>query len=162
MQQLPGLLDQGRLDVVFLRPPMLYPEGIDNVVLLHDRFVLAVHQDSTLNDAGGAIDPASLAGASFIVPEQEFGTAQVGQRGGFTPCIAARPGSLVAVLAEVSLGAGCAVLPQSVVGHISLPGVCYRDIGGAPIESQIAAAFRRHEKSPAALALIAQIKKAAL
>ena len=42
MELLPGMLEQGELDFVFVRPPLRYPVGIDGVVLLRDRFVLAV------------------------------------------------------------------------------------------------------------------------
>lgn len=48
MDTLPELLDQGRLDLAFVRPPLHYPEGIASVVLLRDRFVLAVQADSPL------------------------------------------------------------------------------------------------------------------
>ncbi|CDG83230.1 LysR family transcriptional regulator [Janthinobacterium agaricidamnosum] len=158
MELLPELLDQHRLDLAFVRPPMAYPEGIDSVVLLRDRFVVALRDDSPLALLGD-IAPARLSQEAFIVPEQELGTAQVSQRGGFTARISDRPGSLLAVLTEVSLGAGCAVVPFSVVDHVRLPGVCYREIAGPPIASEIAAAFRRHEKAPAALAFINQIKR---
>ena len=48
MEALPALLDQGRVDLAFVRPPLHYPDGIDSVVLLRDRFVLAVQADSPL------------------------------------------------------------------------------------------------------------------
>lgn len=162
MEQLPGLLDQGRLDFAFLRPPMPYPDGLDRVVLLRERFVLALRQDHALARETGAIGPQALARQQLIVPEQEDGTLEVARRGGFAPQIASRPGSLLAVLAQVSLGAGCAIVPQAVMASVRLPGVCYRELAGPSIASEIAVAFRRHEQNSAARAWILQLRAAAI
>ena len=166
MEALPALLDQGRVDLAFVRPPLHYPDGIDSVVLLRDRFVLAVQADSPLAqpDAArpGAAQPAALAQQAFIVPEQEWGTLEVSRRGGFAAQVASRPGSLVAVLTEVSLGVGCAIVPHSVMASVQLPGVVFRELAGPQISSEIAAAFRRHEQAPAARAFIGQLRAAAL
>ena len=66
------------------------------------------------------------------------------------------------MLAQVSLGAGCAIVPQAVLTGITLPGVRYRELAGAPIASEIAVAFRRHEQNSAARAWIAQLRAAAV
>lgn len=166
MDALPALLDQGRVDLAFVRPPLHYPDGIDSVVLLRDRFVLAVQADSPLAQLDvarpGAAQPAALAQQAFIVPEQEWGTLEVSRRGGFAAQVASRPGSLVAVLTEVSLGVGCAIVPHSVMASVQLPGVVFRELAGPQISSEIAAAFRRHEQAPAARAFIGQLRAAAL
>ena len=178
METLPALLDQGRVDLAFVRPPLHCPEGIAMVVLLRDRFVLAVQADSPLARlpagqtveavkaveplAAAAVQAAALAQQAFIVPEQEWGTVEVSRRGGFAAQVVSRPGSLVAVLTEVSLGVGCAIVPHSVMASVRLPGVLFRELAGPPIRSEIAAAFRRHEQAPAARAFIAQLRAAAL
>ena len=190
MDTLPALLDQGRVDLAFVRPPLHCPEGIAMVVLLRDRFVLAVQADSPLARlpagqtveavkevkaveaveavnavetlAAAAVQAAALAQQAFIVPEQEWGTVEVSRRGGFAAQVVSRPGSLVAVLTEVSLGVGCAIVPHSVMASVQLPGVLFRELAGPPIRSEIAAAFRRHEQAPAARAFIAQLRAAAL
>lgn len=161
MDALPGLLDQGRLDLAFVRPPLHLPDGLDSVVLLRDRFVLAVQADSPLarQEIAG---PAALAQQAFIVPEQELGTLEASRRGGFAAQVVSRPGSLVAVLTEVSLGVGCAIVPHSVMASVQLPGVVFRELEGPQISSEIAVAFRRHEQAPAARAFIAQLRAAAL
>ena len=161
MDTLPGLLDQGRVDLAFVRPPLHLPDGLDSVVLLRDRFVLAVQADSPLALADVAA-PAALAQQSFIVPEQELGTLEVSRRGGFAAQVVSRPGSLVAVLTEVSLGVGCAIVPHSVMASVQLPGVVFRELAGPQISSEIAVAFRRHEQAPAARAFIAQLRAVAL
>ena len=161
MDALPGLLDQGRVDLAFVRPPLHLPDGLDSVVLLRDRFVLAVQADSPLARLDMA-EPAALAQQAFIVPEQELGTLEVSRRGGFAAQVVSRPGSLVAVLTEVSLGVGCAIVPHSVMASVQLPGVVFRELEGPQISSEIAVAFRRHEQAPAARAFIAQLRAAAL
>ena len=161
MDALPGLLDQGRVDLAFVRPPLHLPDGIDMVVLLRDRFVLAVQADSPLARLDVA-EPAALAQQAFIVPEQELGTLEVSRRGGFAAQVVSRPGSLVAVLTEVSLGVGCAIVPHSVMASVQLPGVVFRELATPQISSEIAVAFRRHEQAPAARAFIAQLRAAAL
>ena len=161
MDALPGLLDQGRVDLAFVRPPLHLPDGIDMVVLLRDRFVLAVQADSPLARLG-VIGPAALAQQAFIVPEQELGTLEVSRRGGFAAQVVSRPGSLVAVLTEVSLGVGCAIVPHSVMASVQLPGVVFRELATPQISSEIAVAFRRHEQAPAARAFIAQLRNVAL
>ena len=161
MDALPGLLDQGRVDLAFVRPPLHLPDGLDSVVLLRDRFVLAVQADSPLARLDMA-EPAALAQQAFIVPEQELGTLEVSRRGGFAAQVVSRPGSLVAVLTEVSLGVGCAIVPHSVMASVQLPGVVFRELAAPQISSEIAVAFRRHEQAPAARAFIAQLRAAAL
>ncbi|MGX9713307.1 LysR family transcriptional regulator [Janthinobacterium lividum] len=161
MDTLPVLLDQGRVDLAFVRPPLRLPDGLDSVVLLRDRFVLAVQADSPLALFDVAV-PAALAQQAFIVPEQELGTLEASRRGGFAAQVVSRPGSLVAVLTEVSLGVGCAIVPHSVMASVQLPGVVFRELAGPQISSEIAVAFRRHEQAPAARAFIAQLRAAAL
>lgn len=161
MDALPGLLDQGRVDLAFVRPPLHLPDGLDSVVLLRDRFVLAVQADSPLARLDMA-EPAALAQQAFIVPEQELGTLEVSRRGGFAAQVVSRPGSLVAVLTEVSLGVGCAIVPHSVMASVQLPGVVFRELATPQISSKIAVGFRRHEQAPAARAFIAQLRAVAL
>ncbi|WP_219118217.1 LysR family transcriptional regulator [Janthinobacterium sp. UMAB-56] len=161
MDALPGLLDQGRVDLAFVRPPLHLPDGIDMVVLLRDRFVLAVQADSPLAGSGVA-GPTALAQQAFIVPEQELGTLEVSRRGGFAAQVVSRPGSLLAVLTEVSLGVGCAIVPHSVMASVQLRGVCFRELEAPQISSEIAVAFRRHEQAPAARAFITQLRAAAI
>ena len=161
MDALPGLLYQGRVDLAFVRPPLHLPDGIDMVVLLRDRFVLAVPADSPLARLDVA-ELAALAQQAFIVPEQELGTLEVSRRGGFAAQVVSRPGSLVAVLTEVSLGVGCAIVPHSVMASVQLPGVVFCELATPQISSEIAVAFRRHEQAPAARAFISQLRAAAL
>lgn len=142
------LLNDGSIDVAYARPPMHFPEGIDTLTVYRDVFVLALPSDSPL--AGQAsVEPAHLGDQRFVLPEQEYGTLEVARRGGFTPNLGPRPGPLAAVLARVSLGGDVAVVPNTLAQCVALPGVVYRPILGEPIPSEVAIAYRCHEKAPA-------------
>ncbi|WP_410451434.1 LysR family substrate-binding domain-containing protein [Paraburkholderia sp. 31.1] len=118
-----------------------------------DRFVLALPADSPLADSA-CVRPSQLRDQCFVLPEQESGTFEVARRGRFSPRLGPRPGTLAAVLACVSLGGYVSAVPHTLADCIALPGVVYRDIAGQPIASEIALAFRRHERAPAVKAFL--------
>ena len=62
------------------------------------------------------------------------------------------------MLAQVSIGAGIAVIPSAVRNVVHLPGVSFQAIGGEPIHSEVAAVFRSSETSPAVMNMIRQIQ----
>ncbi|AIP55018.1 LysR family transcriptional regulator [Burkholderia pseudomallei] len=155
MSEVAARLDAGTLDAAYVRPPLPLPDGVSTHTVHRDVFVVAVHAQSPLA-ARASIRPAALAGERFVVPEQALGTLEVARRGRFEPIVDARPGALVAVLAHVSVSGGVAIVPQALVGCVSLPGVAYRPIEGKPIASEVAVAYRRHEKAPAVRAFVRQ------
>ncbi|MFG1332478.1 LysR substrate-binding domain-containing protein [Xanthobacter autotrophicus] len=159
MDLLPEMLDDGRIDIAFLRPPMAYPPGIVAVPLLRDPFVVALPERHPLGTRA-VIEPRDLAGEIFVLPEQDAGTWEVARRGAFDPKLGPRPGSLAAVVILVSLGAGIAIVPGSLSRAVSVEHVVYRQLSTSPILSEIAAAFRRTEWAPATKAFIAQIRAA--
>jgi DNA-binding transcriptional LysR family regulator len=158
MDQLPAMLADGQLDVAYVRPPLSFPEGIQALTVHRDEFVLALPVDSPLADASRIL-PAQLRDCVFALPEQDSGTHEVGRRGRFQPRLGPRPGPLVAVLARVSLGGCVAMVPKTVSDCVALPGVVYRTIVGKPILSEIALAFRRHERAPAVRAFLNYAKR---
>ena len=153
MDALPQNVAEGSVDIGFVRLPLTIPSELRIHVLLRDVFCLAV--PSNIQSPVTGID---LAQASFIAPEQEAGTFELARRGSFTPNIVSTPGSLLAVLAQVSIGAGIAVVPSAVRNVVHLPGVSFQAIGGEPIVSEVAAVFRSNETSPAVLNMIRQIQ----
>ncbi|MCA1325071.1 LysR substrate-binding domain-containing protein [Herbaspirillum sp. alder98] len=159
MSSLSSALEEGQVDIAFVRMPLALAPSLQSHVLLRDRFVLALPADHRLADTGVPIRARALAGEAFVVPEQELGSREIYRRGGFVPRVERRPGSLLAVLAEVSLGAGVAVVPGVVTGVIDLPNVIYRPMAGAAIGSEVAAVFRRYERSPVVKNMIAAIRK---
>lgn len=99
-----------------------------------------------------------LQNENFILPEQVGGTLQVASQGGYVPKLGGQPGGLVAVLALVSLGQSVAVVPESIVGSVSLPNVVYRRLKDCDASSWLALIHRRFEKSPAVVRYIEHLK----
>lgn len=158
MAALPGLVADGRFDIGYIRSPMTLPEGLEAIALDAEGFVLALPAQSWLSRLGD-ISPEHLRGETFILPEQISGTLQVAAQGGYAPTLGPQPGGLVAVLALVSLGQGVAVVPESVIGHISLPNVLYRPIKGGDASSRLSLIHRRFEQAPAVVRYLEQIKR---
>ncbi|WP_153774371.1 LysR family transcriptional regulator [Pseudomonas sp. MNR3A] len=148
MMASPELVRDGLLDLAYVRMPMELPEELNAITLLEEGFVLALPSSSRLNELP-QINAARLAGETFILPEQISGTLAVAAQGGFTPHLGPQPGSLVAVVALVSLGQGIAVVPESMVRRVSLPQVNYRPIEDCQPRSCLALLHRRFEKAPA-------------
>lgn len=159
MAALPGAVADGRYDIGYVRSPMTLPEGIEAVRLDSEGFVLALAQGSWLLGLK-AIGCEHLQNETFILPEQISGTLHVAAQGGYAPRLGPQPGGLVAVLALVSLGQGVAVVPASVVGHVTLPNVVYRPIQGNDASSWLSLIHRRFEKAPAVARFIQQVKAA--
>ena len=158
MANLPMMVAEGRFDLGYVRSPMTLPEGLDAVRLNSEGFVLALADDAWLARLKH-ITAEHLQNETFILPEQISGTLQVAAQGGYAPKLGAQPGGLVAVIALVSLRQGVAVVPASVVGHISLPNVIYRPIEGCESLSWLSLIHRRFEKSPAVARYIEQAKR---
>lgn len=156
MDALPGLVAEGQVDVGFVRLPMALPASLRTHVLLRDYFCLALPAGHPALGEG-AVAPGALAGDAFVVPEQGAGTYEVARRGGFTPRIVSAPGSLLAVLTQVSLGMGVAVVPSVVRAVVALPNVAFARLAGATIASEVAALFRASESGPMARNFIRQV-----
>ncbi len=157
MDGLLQLLEEGRVDVAFVRTPVELPPGIASRVMARDRFCLALPADHALAAGAEDIRARLLAREAFVVPEQALGLREVAARGRFTPRIASVPGPLVAVLAQVALGVGVAVVPSVLMDVVRMPNVVFRQIAGAKIPSEIAVLFRRHERLPVVRNLIEQL-----
>ena len=157
MASLPGMIVDGRLDIGYIRVPMVLPDGVASLRLDAEGFVLALATDSWLCGLP-EIRAEHLQQEIFILPEQISGTLQVAADAGFSPTLGPQPGGLLEVIALVSLAQGVAVVPESVVGHLNLPNVIYRTIKGNAGSSWLAMIYRRFEKAPAVIRYIDQVK----
>jgi len=161
MDQLPTLLDDGRVDIAFVRMPVELPSSVRTHVLLYDRYCAALPAEHKLAQHDGPLRSRAFAGERFVVPEERLGTLEVARRGRFSADIVSAPGGLLAVLTEVSLGIGVAIVPNLLSEVTRLPNVVFREIAGEPITSEVAAAFRKFERAPAVRSLIEQITRTA-
>jgi DNA-binding transcriptional LysR family regulator len=157
MVDVPNLLAEGQADVGFVRMPMALPAGLSRHIAARDEFCVAFPADHPEAGVSGPIRPAQLAKEAFILPEQSAGTLEVARRGRFSPQIIDSPGSLIAVLAQVSLGSGISVMPSVAAATIRIPNIAFRALAGDPIRSEVAAIFRTRESSPAVKNFIQQI-----
>jgi len=157
MPALPRMIEEGRLDVGFIRSPMNLPESVSAVKLLTEGFALALPDSSWLCKLA-SINALHLQNETFILPEQISGTLEVAAQGGFAPTLGPQPGGLVSVVALVSLGQGVAVVPESVVDHVRLPNVLYRRIDDCQPTSSLSLIHRRYEKAPAVTRFIEHVK----
>lgn len=156
-ERLITLIEEGKVDVGFLRTPVILPNSISSHILARDRFCLALPANHRLADETQEIPVSALAKESFVVPEQEQGLREVARRGRFKPNVVSIPGPLVAVLTHVALGVGIAIVPSVVVNVVHIPNVVYREIAGSQITSAVEAVFRRHEQLPTIRNLITQV-----
>ncbi|CAD6553336.1 LysR substrate-binding domain-containing protein [Paraburkholderia sabiae] len=157
MGELPALLEEGRVDVAFVRLPVDLPSSLRAHVLVRDAFCVALPAEHPLAAVSGSVKARSLAGENFVVPEQDLGTREVARRGRFSPRIVSAPGTLLAVLTQVSVGVGVAIVPNLLTRVVNLPNVVFKTLAGEPIVSEVAAVYRKFEHSPATKKLIAQI-----
>ncbi|WP_272877175.1 LysR family substrate-binding domain-containing protein [Roseomonas marmotae] len=168
LESIPQLeaLGEGRLDIGFIRPPPVLPDGVATLVLLREPLWLALPQQHPLS-AQTAIRVEELADEPFVTPDAEMSTGfyhhtlSLGRRAGFTPRLVHHGRDLVAVAALVALGIGVALVPDSLRESLRLPGLTYRPLAGEPLHAELAAAFRRNEAAPATRAFIRQLRRQA-
>lgn len=158
MDDMPALLETGKVDVAFVRLPVALPTSLSSHIVSSDNFCVALPTEHPLAHSQEPLPPKRLAAETFIVPEQDLGLREVAHRGKFTPIIGAVPGSLLSVLTHVSLGSGIAIVPNLLERVIALPNVVYRDLSGPPIASEVAAVFRKYERAPAVVQMIKQMR----
>jgi DNA-binding transcriptional LysR family regulator len=157
MEDLPRLVDEGQVDIGFVRLPMTFPRALRMHILVRDHFCVAFPADHPQAAATGPVSPRNLAASPFITPEQQAGTREVARRGKFAPNIISAPGSLLAVLTQVSLGGGISIVPSVLTSVVHMPNVIFRPLTGDAIPSDVAAIFRANETSPTVKKLIHQI-----
>jgi len=146
MVELPRLVAEGRIDLAYVRAPMVLPAELKVGHLDEEGYVLALPCSHPLTSRH-CIDPGDLGDELFILPEQVSGTITAGSLGAFVPKLGPQPGSLVAVLALVALGQGVSIVPKSAAVAVSLPGVTFRPVNGLEEVSWLGLVSRRHEQA---------------
>jgi DNA-binding transcriptional LysR family regulator len=156
-------LAEGRLDVGFIRPPVpQYPLGVVAVTILNEPIIVVLRKDHPLATQT-AISVATLANEPFITTHLKEGIGfyehmmSVCRQGGFTPRIAQRARQFATIVSLVGAGLGVALVPGS-MRSVQPPDVTYRPLADAREHSELAVAFRRVERAPAAKAFIEQMR----
>lgn len=148
MPGLPAQVEQGKLDLAYIRAPMALPPSVAAIDFAHEPFTVAIPGASWLCDLE-TLQAHHLQQETFILPEQVSGTLEMAQAGKFTPILGRRPGGLVAVIAAVSMEEGISVVPASVVDRVVLQNVVFRNVSDCQPVSRLSLLYRRFEKAPA-------------
>lgn len=141
-------LEEGGIDIGFLRPRPDYPPGLAVLPQLREPILLALRADHPLAVSTGAIPAARLAGEDFAVPQADdrlgFGghTMAIGRAGGFSPRIVHHVRDFISVLNLVGVGLAVAAVPSS-LQRVRLPDVVYRPLADCEVFAELVAAFRR-------------------
>ncbi|MDF1794879.1 MAG: LysR substrate-binding domain-containing protein [Thalassobaculaceae bacterium] len=125
-------LDSGRLDIGFLRPPLLGPHRLRLTVIDRDHSVIALPAD---HPAAGeeAVDLAALRDDGFICPPAERGPGyfgnlqQVFEAAGIQPRIVLTVTQPTTMILAVASGLGVALL-STPMAAVQVPGVVFRPL----------------------------------
>jgi DNA-binding transcriptional LysR family regulator len=164
MQQL-DQLDQGKLDIGFIRPPVPLPLGIVATPILFEEIMLALPESHALAQHE-SVPLSALNGDIFITPRHPAGvsfhehTTSACRAAGFFPRLGPQGRDFVTIASMVAVGLGVALVPQS-LKSIQVPGLRYRPVAGEPVLAELAVAYRRNEPSPAARAFAAHARRGA-
>ncbi|WP_369045696.1 LysR substrate-binding domain-containing protein [Sinomonas sp. P10A9] len=141
-------LEEGRLDVAVLRPPVDSPD-VELDYLEQDRLVAALPADSPWGEQA-ELDLAELAGESFVgYPTQSVVTRifrDACRREGFIPRVVQEAAETSTLLALVAAGMGIALVPMSTRGF-AFQGIEFRPVRNAP-SVDLAVAWRRGARTP--------------
>ncbi|NLR98154.1 LysR family transcriptional regulator [Rhizobium sp. P38BS-XIX] len=158
-QQLQRIAD-GLLDFGYIRSPAPIPGGVAVQVILREPLMAILPCEHPL--AGRPVaDLAHLSAEIFITPRQppEIGfhrnTLHACREAGFEPAIKAVAHDFTEIASLVGIGAGIALVPQS-MRCAELPNISYQSIEGVETTSDVAIAYRKGEGAPAIKAFIAK------
>lgn len=146
--QMAADLEEGRLDVAVLRPPIASPE-ISLAFLEQDTLVAALPAASAWAERAD-LDLAELAGEAFVgypvdsVVTRIFREACRGR--GFAPNVVQEAGETSTLLSLVAAGMGIALVPMS-SRMFTFQGIVFRPIREAP-PVDLAVAWRTGEETP--------------
>ncbi len=137
-------LNDNEIDIGFLRPALNFrpPRSIRTTELWHDELMLVTcaEEDQTVNSEPVHID--SLADEDFILFPSALGCglfehiSTIATAAGFVPRIVQQVRENSTTLALVAAGLGVSIVP-SIYSNTSPPGVAFRRIAGAQVNSRI-------------------------
>lgn len=164
MQQQLDQMNEGKLDIGFIRPPVNLPPGVTTVRIMMERILLALPTGHRLARLA-RVPLAELKDDTFITPRHAPNisfhkyTTEACHAAKFTPKFGPQGRDFVTIASMVAVGLGVALVPQS-LKIIQLPGVCYKPIADSKVRAELAVAFRRNEPSPVARAFAKYVRSA--
>jgi DNA-binding transcriptional LysR family regulator len=161
-------LQDGRMDVAFLRAAIPAPEGLVVHPLLEEPMVVALPSGHILaRGAGEALRMEELAGETFVVYARQQGPAiyeamlAACHRAGFSPRLGQEAPRVTTALGLVAAGLGVSLVPAS-MRHMTMAGVAYRPLAGAEGPTvALTLASRRGDPSPVVRHFVDLVRRAA-
>jgi DNA-binding transcriptional LysR family regulator len=149
------MMDEGALDIGFIRTPLIQSSNATHLTLQRDHFLAAFPKGYRLSERPQLL-LKDLAGEPFITyaatgtPGLHASVMAVCQAAGFLPRIAQEAVQLPTILALVESGLGVALVPEVMRGHREHL-VVYRTLNDLPETGQtaLALAYQSGAESPA-------------
>lgn len=145
-------LQDGTLDVGFVRLPLASVSGLTVTKLARERIVLALPTSHPLA-AQKTVKPADLRDEGFILVSGQANTGlitlvwRICDQGGFTPSVTQTTSQVTTAVSLVAAGLGVALVPESLTA-MQLGTVTYRHLSGVTDVSEIALLTGKHPVSP--------------
>ncbi|MEJ8311137.1 LysR family transcriptional regulator [Agrobacterium larrymoorei] len=139
-------LREGKLDVAFIRPPVLEDGSLSVRACLDEDMVIALPADHALRDHI-AVPLAAIAGENLILFPRDIGPGlydsivSACNDAGVSPKLGQEASQIVSIIPLVAAGFGVSIVPRS-VASIRNEGAVYRSIAGKSPRAPIAIATR--------------------
>ena len=147
-----GLLE-GRVDVAFIRPPIVSSDELELELLVREDTVVVLPHTHPLARAGEPVPLSALATETFILFPRGIGAglydAVTGacERAGFIPRLGQEAPQITSIVPMVGAGFGVSIVPRS-TSQIRTDEVVYLPIAGDAPKAPISLAWRRNDRSP--------------
>jgi len=144
-------LREGRLDVAFIRPPVLEDGLLSVRACLDEDMVIALPADHALRDYD-AVPLEAIAGENLILFPRDIGPGlydsivSACNEAGVSPKLGQEASQIVSIIPLVAAGFGVSIVPRS-VGSIRNEGALYRPIAGQSPRAPIAIATRTDDRA---------------
>ncbi|OJY45844.1 MAG: hypothetical protein BGP08_06475 [Rhizobiales bacterium 64-17] len=152
----------GSLDVGVMRMPRRYPSGLAGFVIDSEPFKLVLPTGHPLAKrqqiSAQALTKEPLIAAPLEMEPGFWGNLVSVSATSRPLNIVQTASDAITVLTLVAAGVGIGVVSGS-LSRISIPGVVYRDLIGAPREANLAVVYRRNEASPVINAFVKSLQK---
>lgn len=156
-------IDEGRLDICYIRPPTPIPVGITTLPILQEEILLAIPSSHPLAEMPD-VPLDRFANDTFITPHHppdvsfHHHTLTACRQAGFFPRTGPQGREFMTVASMVAVGLGVALVPQS-LRCIEMPGVRYKRVRDLAVTAELAIAYRRTEPSTVARAFIRHARR---
>jgi len=155
----------GEVDVAFVRPPYLLDPEFESERVLDEPMLVALPPDHPLSRRR-SVPIAALADEYFVLYPRPIGAGlydaiqSACQRAGFAPRVIQEAPQMASIVSLVAAGVGISVVPAA-MRHMGAEGIEYRPIKGDAPHALLDMAYRRHDRSIAAVNAVDMLRRLA-